>query len=247
MTSVAVRQHRKARKVRRTGKHAAPSHAEVVAQRAGKAIPAVVLVGALTAAVEMPASSNPARSAVITHPDIRARRNIQARPGTLASWGVRASLHTPAWLARLAGADRSARAARPQPAAQPHASPPQPSSAPHPPVAGRSAAPSSQPVPGGALQGTLGCSGLEALWRSAGGSPSHEVTAASVAMAESTGNQYATGPFGERGYWQINPDHGVLSTYDAYGNARAAIIISGDGTNWSAWTTYIDGAYLDRC
>jgi LysM repeat protein len=116
-----------------------------------------------------------------------------------------------------------------------------------PPPAAGSVAASSQPVLNSALQGTLGCSGLEALWRSAGGSPSYEVTAASVAMAESSGIQYATGPFGERGYWQINPDHGALSTYDAYGNARAAVIISDDGTDWSAWTTYVDGAYLGQC
>jgi hypothetical protein len=85
------------------------------------------------------------------------------------------------------------------------------------------------------------------LWQQAGGAPSAEVTAASVAMAESSGQQYATGTVGERGYWQINPIHGALSTYDPYGNARAAVIISDDGTNWSPWTTYMDGAYLGQC
>ena len=99
----------------------------------------------------------------------------------------------------------------------------------------------------GALHGTLGCHALEALWRSAGGTPSAEVTAASIAMAESAGNQYATGLVGERGYWQINTNHGALSTYGAYGNARAAVKISGDGTDWSPWTTFVDGAYLGRC
>ena len=100
---------------------------------------------------------------------------------------------------------------------------------------------------GRGLSGTLSCSGLEALWASAGGSPAAAVTAASVAMAESGGNQFATGTVGERGYWQINPVNGALSTYDAYGNARAAVIMSADGTNWSAWTTYTSGAYLGRC
>jgi LysM repeat protein len=98
-----------------------------------------------------------------------------------------------------------------------------------------------------APQGTLGCGSLEALWRQAGGAPSAEVIAASVAMAESGGEQYATGSVGERGYWQINPVHGALSTYDAYGNARAAVIISGDGTDWSPWTTFVDGAYAGLC
>lgn len=95
--------------------------------------------------------------------------------------------------------------------------------------------------------GQLGCAGLESLWRSAGGSYSAEFVAAEIAIAESGGNQYATGPVGERGYWQINPDHGSLSTYDPYGNARAAIIISDDGVNWSPWTTYTSGAYIGRC
>ena len=97
------------------------------------------------------------------------------------------------------------------------------------------------------LSGTLSCSGLEALWVEAGGSTAAEVTAASIAMAESGGNQFATGTVGERGYWQINPVNGSLSTYDPYGNARAAVIMSGNGTNWSPWTTYTSGAYAGRC
>ncbi|HEX3388537.1 MAG TPA: LysM peptidoglycan-binding domain-containing protein [Streptosporangiaceae bacterium] len=97
------------------------------------------------------------------------------------------------------------------------------------------------------LSGTLSCSGLEALWVEAGGSAAVEVTAASIAMAESGGNQFATGTVGERGYWQINPVNGSLSTYDPYGNARAAVIMSGNGANWSPWTTYTSGAYAGRC
>ena len=95
--------------------------------------------------------------------------------------------------------------------------------------------------------GTLSCYGLESLWRAAGGSYGSAYIAAEIAMAESGGNQYATGPAGERGYWQIHPSHGSLSTYNAYGNARAAIIISGNGSNWSPWTTYTSGAYHGRC
>jgi LysM repeat protein len=98
-----------------------------------------------------------------------------------------------------------------------------------------------------ALSGTLSCPGLEELWEEAGGSDAQAVTAASIAMAESSGEQYATGPFGERGYWQINPNHGALSTYDPLGNAQAAVIISDDGTDWTPWTTYTTGAYLGRC
>lgn len=95
--------------------------------------------------------------------------------------------------------------------------------------------------------GTLSCSGLESLWISAGGNPGAAFMAAEIAEAESGGQQYATGPNGERGYWQINPVNGYLSTYDPIGNAKAAIVLSYNGTNWSAWTTYLTGAYLGRC
>jgi LysM repeat protein len=97
------------------------------------------------------------------------------------------------------------------------------------------------------LSGTLGCAGLEELWEQAGGSSGQAITAASIAMAESSGQQFATGAAGERGYWQINPDHGSLSTYDPLGNAKAAVAISGDGTNWTPWTTFTSGIYRGRC
>jgi LysM repeat protein len=97
------------------------------------------------------------------------------------------------------------------------------------------------------LSGTLSCNGLEALWEEAGGSHAEAFMAAEIAMAESSGRQFATGPFGERGYWQINPNHGSLSTYDPLGNAKAAIIISDNGANWHPWTTFLTGAYRGRC
>jgi LysM repeat protein len=95
--------------------------------------------------------------------------------------------------------------------------------------------------------GTLGCHGLEQLWEIAGGSPARAFMAAEIAMAESSGRQFATGPVGERGYWQINTNHGSLSTYDPLGNARAAVIISANGTNWHPWTTFTSGVYRGRC
>ena len=64
-------------------------------------------------------------------------------------------------------------------------------------------------MPGG---GTLSCRGLEALWESAGGSSAAAFTAAEIAMAESSGRQYATlyntNGTTDRGYWQINSVHG---------------------------------------
>lgn len=98
-----------------------------------------------------------------------------------------------------------------------------------------------------ALSGTLSCSGLEALWDSAGGNPDAAFMAAEIAEAESGGDQYAVSPTDDFGYWQINGSHGALATLNAYGNARAAIIISNNGTDWSPWTTYTSGAYEGRC
>jgi LysM repeat protein len=99
------------------------------------------------------------------------------------------------------------------------------------------------------LSGTLGCSGLEALWEAAGGSSGEAFMAAEIAMAESGGNQYAVSPTDDYGYWQINmPSWGpAMATFDPIGNAKAAIKISQDGTNWSPWTTYVTGAYGGRC
>jgi LysM repeat protein len=97
------------------------------------------------------------------------------------------------------------------------------------------------------LGGTLGCSDLEQLWIEAGGARSAAFMAAEIAMAESGGNQYALSPTDDYGYWQINASNGSLATFNAYGNARAAITLSDDGTNWSPWTTYTSGAYSGRC
>jgi hypothetical protein len=110
-------------------------------------------------------------------------------------------------------------------------------------------------VPGAAAdaseQGTLGCAGLEALWESVGGSRAAAFTAAEIAMAESSGQQYATlvntDGTTDRGYWQINSSHGALSTYAAAGNARAAVVISANGTDWSPWVTWQTGAYAGKC
>ena len=103
-------------------------------------------------------------------------------------------------------------------------------------------------VPG---SGTLSCSGLEALWESAGGSSGAAFTAAEIAEAESGGRQYAanwnSNGTVDRGYWQVNSIWGALSTFDAAGNSRAAVRISHDGTDWDPWTTYQTDAYQGQC
>jgi LysM repeat protein len=98
------------------------------------------------------------------------------------------------------------------------------------------------------LSGTLTCSGLEALWEAAGGTHGEAFMAAEIAMAESGGNQYALSPTDDYGYWQINASHGPsMATFNPMGNAKAAIAISDDGSDWGAWTTYTSGAYAGRC
>ena len=71
--------------------------------------------------------------------------------------------------------------------------------------------------------------------------------AAEIAMAESGGNPNAISPTDDYGLWQINASNGALATLNPYENARSAIILSDDGTNWDPWTTYTSGAYSGRC
>lgn len=105
---------------------------------------------------------------------------------------------------------------------------------------------------------------LKGLWLAVDGNPGEADLAASVAMAESTGCQYAlAGPVDIRpvkectwhktrgenscGYWQINlyahKDYSAPYIFDEYENARAAKAISNNGSDWNAWSTYVDGAY----
>jgi hypothetical protein len=88
---------------------------------------------------------------------------------------------------------------------------------------------------------------LQQLWITNGGNPSAAPMAAAIALAESGGDPNATGHntngTTDRGAWQINSVHGALSTYDENANAKAAIKISGNGTNWGPWTTYTTGAF----
>jgi hypothetical protein len=91
------------------------------------------------------------------------------------------------------------------------------------------------------------CADLEKLWDAAGGRTSVAVTAAEIAMAESGGNPNALSPTSDYGLWQINASNGTLATFNPYENARSAILLSGNGRNWGAWTTYTSGAYHGQC
>ena len=269
--------HRRPHKIRRSGRHAAPSQLQNVADKATKATPAMALAGVLVAAPHAHAAAGAAvttTTAVIqVHDDavqsgtgtagadparartdavvVRAQASAQAtrrytvqRGDTLSSIAQRFYGRAGDW-SRLYAANRSV-------LRNPNMIfPGQVLAIPgHLPVASTSPAShggSTQVTTASMLSGTLSCGGLEELWEQAGGSSSEAVTAASIAMAESSGRQFATGGVGERGYWQINPNHGSLSTYDPLGNAKAAVIISGNGQNWSPWTTFTSGAFRGRC
>ena len=254
--------HRRPHKVRRNGRHAAPSQIQNVAGKATKATPAMALAGVLVAAPHAGAAvktttagaSTAGASTVQARTDavvVRAQASGQAtrrytvqRGDTLSSIAQRFYGSSGDWN-RLYAANRSV-LRNPdmifpgQVLAVPGQLP---------------VASASLPGPGGSAQvttasmlsGTLSCGGLEELWEQAGGSSGEAVMAASIAMAESSGQQFATGGVGERGYWQINPNHGSLSTYDPLGNAKAAVILSDNGQNWSPWTTFTSGAFRGRC
>jgi LysM repeat protein len=97
------------------------------------------------------------------------------------------------------------------------------------------------------VQGNYSCSDLEQLWDSAGGNSADAFMAAEIAMAESSGDPNAISPTDDFGLWQINASNGSLATLNPYENARSAIILSDDGTNWNAWTTYTSGRYYGQC
>jgi LysM repeat protein len=246
--------HRRPPKVRRTGRHAAPTQLEKAAEKAGKAAPAAAIAGILVAGPAHAAVAAPVTTvavagqihtdALVTHHQ-QANRTYVVQPGDTLSSISQRIYGTPAdalWIYQV----NMSKISNPN-----LIYPGQVLSVPDDPPASAAAVPEvaheAVATASVALSGTLDCSGLEELWEEAGGSSAEAVMAASIAMAESSGQQYATGGVGERGYWQINPDHGSLSTYDPLGNAQAAVIISADGTNWTPWTTYTSGAYIGRC
>jgi LysM repeat protein len=248
--------HHRPRKIRRTGRHTAPSQVQKAGAKAAPVCGAVAVAGVLVAApqahaaVRAPARpvavAAPARTDAVVRPDQPAGRSYTVRPGDTLSSIAERFYHNPSdW--QFLQKVNSAEVKNPDlifagEVLSVPADPPA-TMAYTPKHATRTTVLTSSTT----LSGTLGCAALEELWEQAGGSAGQAVTAASIAMAESSGQQFATGAAGERGYWQINPDHGSLSTYDPLGNAKAAVAISDDGTNWTPWTTFTSGIYLGRC
>jgi hypothetical protein len=91
---------------------------------------------------------------------------------------------------------------------------------------------------------------LETLWDSQGGNKSASFLAAEIATAESGGRAYIVSPTDDYGLWQINWSHDPADPQiylNPVVNARAAIAISDDGADWSAWTTFTKGMYEGMC
>jgi LysM repeat protein len=255
--------HRRPHKIRRTGRHTTPSQVEKVAETAVKVAPAVAITGALVA---LPASANaavrtPAKATAVTeqvqqaqttavrHATRSVTTTYTVRSGDTLSLISRHFYGTTSKWKWIYEANRS-KISNPdsifvgEKLTIPN----------HAPVATVYSAKHAKKPPTvltsstSKLSGNLSCSGLEALWETAGGSKGEAFMAAEIAMAESGGRQFAHSPTNDFGYWQINGVHGPsMATYDPIGNARAAIAISDDGGNWGAWTTYTSGAYHGRC
>jgi len=106
---------------------------------------------------------------------------------------------------------------------------------------------------------------LEQIWTFNGGPSNEAAIAAAIALAESGGCQYAlaaptdirpvqectyrdtSGEFSV-GLWQINtyahPQYDRMSLFDPAYNAEAAVAVSSGGTDFTPWSTFNNGAYL---
>jgi len=90
-------------------------------------------------------------------------------------------------------------------------------------------------VPGTYIQQYSRC-GLVQLWIAAGGNKAEASRAACMALAVSNGITFKTGSHGNEGIWQIPLSPAGYATYQPAANARAAVILSKNGTSWS-WIT----------
>lgn len=93
---------------------------------------------------------------------------------------------------------------------------------------------------------------LEGLWIQAGGPAATAPLAAAIAEAESSGSATVTSsnPDGGTnvGLWQLDTlgvgsGYSVAQLSDPATNAAVAVKGSSSGADWSAWETYINGAY----
>jgi Lysozyme like domain len=101
----------------------------------------------------------------------------------------------------------------------------------------------------GGSSGGLGFSEIMGVAQQAGFSQAGSMIAAAIAMAESGGNPNAVGDGGQSyGLWQIYlPAHPNVTPQQAENPSTAAQLaysISSGGQNWTPWSTYNNGSYL---
>lgn len=81
------------------------------------------------------------------------------------------------------------------------------------------------------------------FWVRNGGDPDKAINACAVAWAESGGNDHAVSPSRDYGIWQINESNFAsqgltrVTAMDPDENARVAVRMSSNGTNWGPWCT----------
>ena len=253
--------HRRPHKIRRTGRHATPSQVEKVAGTAAKAAPAVAIAGALVALpqsahaeVKTQASATTvteqAHTTALVKQAAQSSRTYAVRSGDTLSGIAKRFYGNPSHWTWIYAANRS-KIHNPnsifvgERLTIPYHKPA--GTAAYTPRHAKKQQSTVLTSSAKKLSGNLSCSGLEALWKAAGGAPGSAFIAAEIAKAESGGRQYAHSPTNDFGYWQINAVHGAMATYNPIGNAKAAIAISSNGRNWRPWTTYVTGAYRGRC
>jgi len=116
--------------------------------------------------------------------------------------------------------------------------------------AARQDAGSSPSAPTGAavVSGALSPAQVGAYWLAAGGSRAAEATAECIAWHESSDVPSKISPTDDWGLWQINAGNAgmqagsttIVISRDPLANARDAVALSRDGTDWSDWTTHAD-------
>ncbi len=222
-----------------------------MAQRAGKAAPAIAVAGALTVGPQLHRLAPPKPVRATGPVRLDAATHVTARTYTVKSGdtlsGIAKRLYGQAsawpWLYHVNGAvvaDAGVIYAGQvlnvplEPAAgfAAHSAPK--GDAPYRP---RHAAAPAHAVAPMAQNGTYSYAALETLWIQAGGDPAHEAFAACIAEHESGGNPGAVSPTSDYGLWQEHNDPAAL---DPVVSARTAVQMSSDGTSWSAWTTEVD-------
>ena len=224
-----------------------------MAQKAGKAGPALAVAGALAAAPQAHRAA-PARPAATARPVFHldaahvAGRTYTVRPGdTLSGIARRFYGQAGAWprlyqvnRAEIGGpglihAGQVLRVPRDPPAHSAYRAPaggrvyrPRHSAGP---------APFSRPPAVAARGGIYSYAALEQLWTAEGGNRAVKGFAACIAEHESGGNPGAISPTADYGLWQ---EHGDPAALNPAVSAQTAVQMSADGTNWSPWTTEPD-------